>query len=93
MNHHREPINHTCPDINKLIKGQTEILKLTRNYQKIDEVDELKDIISEIENILWNFDSELESLRKSNETLRNWGIYEALEVDKLENDIYSLENK
>ena len=50
--HHREPIKHTCPDIDKLIKGITEIQKLTKNYQKIDEIDDFKDIISDIENIL-----------------------------------------
>ena len=45
--HHREPIKHTCPDIDKLIKGITEIQKLTNNYQKIDEIDDFKDIISD----------------------------------------------
>jgi hypothetical protein len=91
--HYREPINHTCPDIDKLIKGQNEIMKLIKNYQKIEDTEDLKDIISEIENILWNFDNELENLRKSNDTLRCWGISEAEEVDKLENKIYTLENK
>jgi hypothetical protein len=88
--HHREPIKHTCPDIDKLIEGQTEIMKLIKNYQRIDDIDEFKDIISDIENILWDFDSELEKLRTANDTLRDWGISEAEEVDKLENDIYDL---
>ena len=85
--HYREPIKHTCPDIDKLIKGQNEILKLIKNYQKIDDVDEFKDIISDIENILWDFDSELEKLRSANNALRDWGISEAEEVDKLESQI------
>ena len=72
--HHREPIKHTCPDIDKLIKGQAEIMKLIRNYKKIDDIDEFKDIISDIENILCDFDNELEKLRSSNDTLRDWGI-------------------
>ena len=91
--HHREPIKHTCPDIDKLIKGQSEIMKLIRNYQKIDDVDEFKDIISDIENILWDFEEKLEELRKSNDTLRDWGISEAEEVDKLEDKIYVFENE
>ena len=91
--HHREPIKHTCPDIDKLIKGQAEIMKLIRNYQKIDDIDEFKDIISDIENILWDFEDKLEDLRKSNDTLRDWGISEAEEVDKLEDKIYALENE
>jgi len=90
--HYREPIKHTCPDIDKLIKGQNEIMKLIINYQKIDDIDELKDIISDIENILWDFEEKLEELRKSNDTLRYWGISEAEEVDKLEDKIYAIEN-
>ena len=85
--HHREPIKHTCPDIDKLIKGINEIQKLTKNYQKIDEVDDLKDILYDVENILWDFDNELEKLRSSNDTLRDWGISEAEEVDRLEENI------
>jgi len=91
--HHRESIKHTCPDIDKLIKGQSEIMKFIRNYQKIDNIDEFKNIISDIENILWDFDNQLEKLRNSNDTLRDWGISEAEEVDKLEDKIYVLENE
>lgn len=93
MGHHREPIKHTCPDIDKLIKGQNEIMKLIRNYQKKDEIDDLKDIISDIENILWDFEDKLEELRRSNDTLRYWGISEAEEVDKLEDKVYALQNE
>jgi hypothetical protein len=82
--HYREPIKHTCPDIDKLIKGISEIQKMTKNYQKIDEIDDFRDIISDIENILWDFETKLEELRISNDTLRDWGISEAEEVDKLE---------
>lgn len=90
--HHREPIKHTCPDIDKLIKGQNQITKLLKNYQKIDDIEDLRGIVSDIENILWDFEDELEKLRSSNDTLRDWGISEAEEVDKLEGKIYSLEN-
>lgn len=82
--HYREPILHTCPDIDKLIKGINEIEKINKNYNRIDNAEELKDIISEIENILSNFEEKLEELRRSNDLLRNWGILEAEEVDKLE---------
>jgi len=90
--HYKEPIGHTCPDIDALINGHNEIMKLIKNYQRIEEVEDLKDIISDIENILWDFDSELEKLRTANDTLRDWGISEAEEVDKLENDLYDLKN-
>ena len=49
--------------------------------------------ILDIENILWDFDNELEKLRSSNDTLRDWGISEAEEVDKLEDKIYALKNE
>jgi hypothetical protein len=91
--HNREPIKHTCPDIDNLIKGQSEIMKLIRNYQRIEDIDEFKDIISNIENILWDFEDRLEDLRKSNDILRDWGISEAEDVDKLEDKLYILENK
>jgi hypothetical protein len=93
MGHHREPIKYTCPDIDRLIKGQNEIMKLIRNYQKIDDIDEFKDIISDIENILWDFEDKIEELRRSNDTLRNWGISEAEEVDKLEDKVFVLQNE
>jgi len=90
--HYREPINHTCPDIDKLIKGIDEITKLTKGYESIEDISDLKDILNDIESILWNYDRELEALRNSNDVLRNWGINEAEEVDKLENKLYSYEN-
>lgn len=90
--HYREPINHTCPDIDKLIKGIDEITKLTKGYESIEDISDLKDILNDIESILWNYDRELEALRNSNDVLRNWGITEAEEVDKLENKLYSYEN-
>lgn len=90
--HNREPVKHTCPDINKLIKGLDEIAKMIKGYDRIDDVDDLKDIISDIENTLSDYDSTLEDLRYANDSLREWGINEAEEVDKLENKLYSYEN-
>ena len=87
MGHYREPIEHTCPDIDKLVKGIDEINKMLRGYKKLDEVDDLKDLISDIENTLWDFDTKLEELRRSNDTLRDWGISEAEQVDKLEEEL------
>ena len=87
MGHYREPIKHTCPDIDKLVKGIDEIYKLIRGYDKLDEVDDLKYLIGDIENILWDYDTKLEELRKANDELRRWGIAEAEEVDKLESKL------
>jgi hypothetical protein len=91
--HYREPVKHTCPDIDKLIKGQNDIMKLTRNYHKIDDIDVFKDILNDIESILYDFEKQLEKLRSSNNELRTWGISEAEKVDELEDYISELENQ
>lgn len=82
--HYREPIKHTCPDIDRLIKNSNEILSLIKGYSNIEDIEELKLIIGDIENLIYGFDSELEDLRRSNDTLRSWGIEEANNYDKLE---------
>ncbi len=91
--HYREPVKHTCPDIDNLIKGQNDIMKLIRNYHKIDDIDVLKDILNDIESILYDFEKQLEKLRSSNNELRTWGILEAEKVDELEDYISELENQ
>lgn len=89
MSHHREPIKHTCPDIDKVIKSIKEIERLCsdRNLRGIEEIDDFKSIISEIDSELWGLQDKLEELRKSNEELRSWGVSEAKTVDKLESYI------
>jgi hypothetical protein len=91
--HHREPITYTCPDIDNLIECKNYILKFTKNYQFINNIDDFKDIIYEIENVIYDFDIQLEKLRSCNDMLRNWGRSEAEEVDCLGNDIYDLKQK
>ena len=91
--HHREPIRHTCPEIDEIVKGIIEIQKVTKNYDRIEDIDDLQNIISQTENILWGFEDRLEELRRSNDTLRDWGVLEAEEVDRLENEVYELKNR
>ena len=81
--HYREPIKHTCPDIDKYIKSiKMEIVK-DRELKNMGEQD-LLDVASSMSSELERCIDYLEELRKSNETLRNWGICEAEEVDRLE---------
>ena len=90
--HYREPIKHTCPDIDKYIKWiKFEIIK-ERDLKNFSEK-ELFDAASSMSSQLESCIDYLEELRKSNETLRNWGITEADEVDSLNNYIEELENK
>lgn len=81
--HNREPIKHTCPDIDKYIKWiKFEIVK-DRDLKNMDEK-ELFDAASSMSSQLESCIDYLEELRKSNETLRNWGIEEATNVDDME---------
>lgn len=92
MKHDREPIKHTCPDIDKYIKWiKMEIVK-DRDLKNMDEK-ELFDAASSMSTQLESCIEYLEELRKSNDTLRTWGIEEADEVDSLNNYIAELENK
>jgi len=90
--HDREPIKHTCPDIDKYIKWiKFEIVK-DRDLKNMDEK-ELFDAASSMSSQLESCIDYLEELRKSNDTLRQWGITEADEVDSLKNYIEELEQK
>lgn len=92
MGHPREPIKHTCPDIDELLKDLNKIKAMLRNYESIDEVEKLKDLLSEIETTLWGFDTKLEELRQSNDVLRKWGIREAEKVDELQEELLESSN-
>jgi len=88
--HDREPIKHTCPDIDKYIKWiKMEIVK-DRDLKNMDEK-ELFDAASSMSSQLENCIDYLEELRKSNDTLRCWGIEEADEVDSLKSYVEELE--
>lgn len=81
--HQREPIKHTCPDIDKYIKWiKFEIVK-DRDLKNMDER-ELFDAASSMSTQLEACIDYLEELRNSNHTLRMWGIEEAERVDELE---------
>lgn len=83
MKHEREPIPHTCPDIDKYIKWiKMEIWK-DRDLKNLSESD-LFDAASRMSSTLDDCIGYLEELRKSNDTLRKWGIEEARRVDEME---------
>lgn len=90
MSHHREPIKHTCPDIDKYIKWiKFEIIQ-DRDLRNMSE-DDLRDSASRMSSTLQDCIGYLEELRSSNDTLRKWGIGEAEEVDKLESKLSEYE--
>ena len=81
--HNREPIKHTCPDIDKYIKWIKMQIVKDRDLKNMDEK-ELFDVASSMSSELEECIDRLEELRKSNDTLRQWGIEEARNVDELE---------
>ena len=88
--HSREPIKHTCPDIDKCIKWIKFAIVKDSDLKNMNEK-ELFDAASSMSSQLESCIDYLEQLRKSNETLRYWGITEADEVDSLQNYVVELE--
>jgi hypothetical protein len=90
--HYREPVKHTCPDIDKVIDV---INRCIKNCEpKIGESEE--DLLYRLDAIrhdLWGIDDILEKLRAANDELRQWGIEEADEVDRLSYYVSELELK
>lgn len=89
MGKYREPIRHTCPDIDVIVEQAKEIKSICKspddsehefNYRCISDL--ASDIISQIED-----------LRSSNSTLRDWGndINDELErVEKERDDLQQM---
>jgi chromosome segregation ATPase len=86
MSHAREPIKHTCPDIDKVIKRISAACKDARHTIH-DTEEDLRSKLDWIDSELNGLDSDLEDLRRSNSALRDWGTEEAERVDKLESDL------
>ena len=83
--HDREPIKHTCPDIDKYIKWiKFEIVK-DRDLKYMNEK-ELFEAASSMSSQLESCIDYLNELRDSNHALREWGIEEANKVDELEQE-------
>ena len=90
--HDREPVKHTCPDIDKYVKSiRMEIVK-DRDLKNMDE-EQLRDVASSMAAELYRCEDWFEQLRDANHALRMWGIEEAEEVDSLKIYIEELELK
>jgi hypothetical protein len=90
--HNREPVKHSCPEIDGYIKS-IKIALTEERYLKGLEFDDLFQAATDMAYELSQCINYLESLRSSNDTLRRWGIEEAEKVDKLELQIEELSTK
>lgn len=90
--HSREPIEHTCPLIDKYIKNIKYVIVKDRELRRMSESD-LFEAASYMSNELMSCIDYLEEMRLSNDALRQWGINEANRVNELELQIEELESK
>jgi hypothetical protein len=93
MAHIREPVPHTCPDIDKVQKAIERSEKLCRHDNARDDEESLRSRLDDIAYELYGLIGELEKLRKANASLREWGTEEAGEVDALHDELRSIEKQ
>src|SRR3990167_1057893 len=92
VSHEREPVPHTCPEIDKIILAIDKAQKLCENLKGEDE-EGLLSRLCDIEWELGGLDDMLEDLREANDALRTWGITEAKEVDDLRQELSTVEKE
>ena len=92
-----EPVRHTCPDIDKIIQTITDITNQMSICDNDDNSDSLMELINE-----WKIDlqtigiggyCEMEKLRSSNHSLREWGNEMYDDAENLEDQVNDLKNK
>jgi hypothetical protein len=90
--HKREPVKHTCPDIDRYIGYIKMVTMRDRDLRNLNEEDLLETAMAmnaELQDCIEYF----EELRSSNSSLREWGAEEAERVDILEGKIDDLEEQ
>jgi hypothetical protein len=66
------PPEHQCSEIDKIIKAIRYCTKLADKADRLDEED-AKSALNDISSELWNFERDIEDIRKACEGLREWG--------------------
>ncbi|BAQ92514.1 hypothetical protein [uncultured Mediterranean phage uvMED] len=70
------PVNNTCPDIDKVIKGIEEAEKLSSDFYtnfQDKKVSDIEEAFQDIANALFRLTDTMEDLRSANSSLRDWG--------------------
>ena len=52
MDIQKEPIGHTCPDINKYVRELEKSLNIIKGYHKSEDIDELHNMLSVCESTM-----------------------------------------
>lgn len=68
-----EQPGNTCPMIDDVISLGNCIFKTTRRYDRLDSVEELHKVISDVESDLFGLTSQMESIRGHVSSIRDWG--------------------
>ena len=89
------PIGNTCPDIDKVIKRLSPLIKQIGNLKSYDyeNTELLKDLLEECR---WEMDNSVdtfEHLRKANDTLRSWGQQMEEEAENMSVELKELQEK
>ena len=89
------PIGNTCPDIDKVIKRLSPLIKQIGNLKSYDyeNTELLKDLLEECR---WEMDNAVdtfEDLRKANDTLRSWGQQMEEEAESASVELKELQEK
>lgn len=88
------PVKHTCPDIDTVIDGIKQALKITKSASKdLDRDSTAYNYITDIACELDGLDGQMEKLRKANSQLRDWGEDQEHEVSKLEERLENAESE
>ena len=89
------PIPYTCPDIDKIVKRLSSVMKMCNNIRGYDfeNSSQMQDVISECTDVMDDAICYFESLRLSNDSLRKYGEEYESEYNILLSQYEELETK
>ncbi len=91
-NHDREPVGHTCPDVDGVISAVSRVSDMC-DMENFASKEDAEDTLNRMIDALHCVRPAMERLRTNNSTLREWGNQEAGRVDELETELLHSESK